>query len=98
MTRRRRARASRSSTASTLAVAAGEIVGVAGVAGSGQNELVEAIIGLRAATTGRSSSAGRDVDERDIGQQRREAGLAYVPEDRHRVGHRPGLPATATTC
>jgi len=68
-----------------LEVRAGEIVGVAGVAGNGQDELVEAIIGLRPVAGGRISLEGRDVttwSPRDMN----EAGVGYVPADRHRFG------------
>ena len=51
--RSRRRRQARWSTASSLTVRAGEIVGIAGVAGNGQNELVEALIGLRNPDGGR---------------------------------------------
>src|SRR4051794_16902534 len=68
-----------------LEVRAGEILGVAGVAGNGQDELVQAIIGLRKATGGRIERAGRDVT--DAGpREMNEAGVAYVPADRHRFG------------
>jgi ABC-type uncharacterized transport system ATPase subunit len=68
-----------------LEVRAGEILGVAGVAGNGQDELVQAIIGLRKATGGRIELAGRDVT--DAGpREMNEAGVAYVPADRHRFG------------
>lgn len=66
-------------------VRAGEILGVAGVAGNGQNELVEAVCGLRLPEAGRVILSGRDVTRADVAT-RRAAGLAYVPEDRHRVG------------
>ena len=66
-------------------VRAGEIVGVAGVAGNGQTELIEAIAGLREATAGEVSLNGVDVTAAPVGERRR-AGLAFVPEDRHRVG------------
>ncbi|MFB8387452.1 ABC transporter ATP-binding protein [Microbacterium sp. NPDC055910] len=61
---------------------AGEILAVAGVQGNGQTELVEAIMGLREATSGSirlddTSLTGMDV--RDIIA----AGVGYVPEDRH---------------
>ena len=36
-------------------VRAGEIVGIAGVAGNGQNELVEALVGLKAPSTAAGS-------------------------------------------
>ena len=65
-------------------VRAGEITGVAGVAGNGQTELIEAIAGLREAT-GEVTLNGVDVSGAGAGERRR-AGLAYVPEDRHRVG------------
>src|SRR5215213_7712842 len=42
-------------------VRAGEILGVAGVAGNGQEELVEALTGLRKPTSGTVALAGRDV-------------------------------------
>jgi ABC-type uncharacterized transport system ATPase subunit len=66
-------------------VRAGEILGVAGVAGNGQEELVEALTGLRKPTSGSVSLAGRDVTgsgPREL-QQR---GMSFVPGDRHRFG------------
>jgi simple sugar transport system ATP-binding protein len=44
-----------------LAVRSGEIFGIAGVAGNGQDELVEALIGLRRPSDGRVSLDGHDV-------------------------------------
>jgi ABC-type uncharacterized transport system ATPase subunit len=67
-----------------LTVSAGEIVGIAGVAGNGQSELVEAIVGLRRGS-GTQLINGIDVS-RDGVRQRRQAGMAYVPEDRKHVG------------
>jgi simple sugar transport system ATP-binding protein len=66
-------------------VAAGEIVGIAGVAGSGQTELVEAIVGLRRSAHGTIALNGVDLTRRSV-RQRRDAGIAYVPEDRHAIG------------
>ena len=43
----------------SLAVRAGEIVGIAGVSGNGQRELVEALIGQRAAQAGAVSISGQ---------------------------------------
>ena len=77
----------------SLRVHAGEIVGIAGVAGNGQSELVEAIVGLRGHRAGSIKVAGRDVSERPL-RQRRQAGLAYIPEDRAVTG--TALAATAT--
>ena len=66
-------------------VRAGEIFGIAGVAGNGQDELVEAIIGLRKPTAGTISLDGRDVTGQSP-RQLNEAQVAYVPADRHRFG------------
>lgn len=68
-----------------LDVHGGEIVGLAGVDGSGQSELLEAIVGLRTATAGTISIAGRDVT-RASSRTRLEQGLGYVPEDRTTEG------------
>ena len=66
-------------------VRSGEIVGVAGVAGNGQTELIEAIAGLREAAAGSVTLGGADITRAEVAERRR-AGLAFVPEDRHRVG------------
>ena len=75
-----------------LAVHGGEIVGIAGVAGNGQSELVEALVGLRTAASGRVRVNGHDVTQSDVAA-RRAAGLAYIPEDRAAVGTAPGASA-----
>lgn len=59
----------------------GEIVGIAGVAGNGQTELIEALTGLRPVSGGRITLSGREITHAPVAA-RREAGLAYVPEDR----------------
>ena len=69
----------------TLSVRGGEILGIAGVAGNGQNELVEAIIGLRPVTGGRVTLNGRDVTNVSP-RAMHELNVAYVPADRHRFG------------
>jgi simple sugar transport system ATP-binding protein len=66
-------------------VRAGEILGIAGVAGNGQDELVEAIIGLRRPHAGTVSLGGRNVTGRTP-REMNESGVAYVPADRHRFG------------
>ncbi|MDI6911755.1 ABC transporter ATP-binding protein [Nocardioides sp.] len=63
----------------------GEILGIAGVEGNGQAELVESIMGMRPGATGRIELDGTDLSDRSTGQ-RREAGVGYIPEDRHRHG------------
>ncbi|MDA0632988.1 ABC transporter ATP-binding protein [Nonomuraea sp. MCN248] len=62
----------------------GEIVGIAGVEGNGQSELIEAIMGMRQ-VGGELSLAGEDIAAWPT-RRRREAGIAYIPEDRHRQG------------
>lgn len=63
----------------------GEVLGVAGVEGNGQAELVETIMGMRKATTGTIELAGKNLSSWDT-RERREAGIGYIPEDRHRHG------------
>ncbi len=66
-----------------LVVRAGETLGIAGVAGNGQDELVEALTGLRKPTAGNVRMGAADVT--GWGPRRLyEAGLAHVPGDRHR--------------
>lgn len=76
-----------------LAVHAGEIVGIAGVAGNGQVELAEAIMGMRKASAGAITIAGTECAELTI-SARRDAGIAYIPEDRHGVGSAATAAAT----
>jgi ABC-type uncharacterized transport system ATPase subunit len=68
-----------------LEIHKGEVLGIAGVEGNGQAELVEAIMGMRPAATGSVSLAGRDLS-RTSTRERREFGIGYIPEDRHRHG------------
>ena len=69
----------------SLVIRRGEIVGLAGVEGNGQAELVEAIMGMRPAESGRIFVAGADISR--LGTRgRRELGISYIPEDRHRHG------------
>ena len=63
----------------------GEVVGIAGVEGNGQAELVELLIGLRTADAG-SVSLGEDDITHWPTLRRRESGIGYIPEDRHRQG------------
>jgi simple sugar transport system ATP-binding protein len=69
----------------SVEVRAGEILGIAGVSGNGQNELVEAITGLRAVDQGTITFAGRDITQASV-RERRMHGLAHVPEDRMTTG------------
>jgi simple sugar transport system ATP-binding protein len=69
----------------TFTVNAGEIVGVAGVQGSGQSELVEVISGLIHPAKGKIWLNGKDIT-RASPRQRREIGLAIIPEKRKEQG------------
>ena len=69
----------------SLEVRAGEVVGVAGVDGNGQAELVAAVSGLLPVKSGRILLKGRDISKETI-KKRNEAGIGFVPEDRHKYG------------
>ncbi len=69
----------------SFAVAPGEILGIAGVEGNGQTELIEALAGLRAVSSGAILLAGRDVTGATV-RARGDAGLSHIPEDRQARG------------
>jgi simple sugar transport system ATP-binding protein len=58
------------------------VLGIAGVEGNGQAELVEAVLGMRAAE-GTVVLGDEDMSEWGT-RRRREAGIGFIPEDRHR--------------
>ena len=66
-------------------VHAGEILGVAGVEGNGQRELAETLIGLRAPDSGEIVVGGESIAGWTV-QDVRNAGVAYIPEDRQEQG------------
>jgi simple sugar transport system ATP-binding protein len=68
-----------------LDVYAGEIVGVAGVQGNGQEELVEALLGLRIPESGSIRLNGDELVGRSP-QRVLSRGVGYVPEDRQHDG------------
>jgi simple sugar transport system ATP-binding protein len=71
-----------------LGIARGEVLGIAGVAGNGQVELAESLAGVRPVTGGTVEVDGVAL----AGEPTAEwlmAGVAYVPEDRHRDGILP---------
>ncbi len=68
-----------------LVVRAGEMVGIAGVDGNGQHDLIEAILGLARPVRGQICLAGANITDRST-RQRRERGIALIPQDRHREG------------
>lgn len=63
----------------------GEIFALAGVSGNGQNELADAIAGLKKASKGKIYLNGEDMTNLPI-RKRIEAGVAYIPEDRQNTG------------
>jgi simple sugar transport system ATP-binding protein len=69
----------------SLAVRAGEILGIAGVAGNGQDELVEALVGLRPVASGTINLDGKNITGSSP-RKVHEMNVAYVPADRHRFG------------
>jgi ABC-type uncharacterized transport system ATPase subunit len=68
-----------------LEIHGGEILGLAGVEGNGQSELIELIMGLLTPSSGTVEVLGLNATTsltRDI----RNAGVAYIPQDRQRDG------------
>jgi ABC-type uncharacterized transport system ATPase subunit len=69
----------------SFSVRGGEIVALAGVDGNGQNELVEAITGLRRPGSGEIRVAGREVGGAGV-RATSDAGVAHIAEDRQLRG------------
>ncbi|MFJ1756750.1 ABC transporter ATP-binding protein [Kitasatospora sp. NPDC088134] len=69
----------------SLRIRKGEILGIAGVEGNGQAELVEAVMGMLPLDAGTVVLDGADLTGA-LTRARREAGIGYIPEDRHRHG------------
>ncbi|MCO5999214.1 ABC transporter ATP-binding protein [Actinoallomurus rhizosphaericola] len=69
----------------SLTIHEGEILGIAGVEGNGQAELVEAIMGMLPVESGSVRLGGEDLAGRST-RRRREMGVGFIPEDRHRHG------------
>jgi general nucleoside transport system ATP-binding protein len=69
----------------SLRVRRGEIVGVAGVEGNGQTELLGALLGTIPLAAGKIVLAGDDITHLPV-RPRREKGVGFIPEDRHRDG------------
>jgi simple sugar transport system ATP-binding protein len=66
----------------SLSIGAGEIFGIAGVEGNGQNELVEAVTGIRKVENGTIRISGRSFKDRHA----RSLPTAHIPADRHKNG------------
>lgn len=80
----------------SLRVRAGEVVGIAGVEGNGQTELCDAITGVVHVEAGRVLLKGEDITSLSV-RQRRERGMAHVPEDRLAQGLVPSMRAWENT-
>ncbi|MFK0292293.1 sugar ABC transporter ATP-binding protein [Streptomyces sp. NPDC090442] len=72
-----------------LTVRAGEVVGLAGAAAGGTTAFAEVLAGLRTPDAGRLTVRGRPVRPGSV-PGALDAGIGYVPEDRHRQGLVPG--------
>ncbi|MER8044982.1 ABC transporter ATP-binding protein [Streptomyces sp. NPDC094032] len=69
----------------SLTIHKGEILGIAGVEGNGQTELIEALMGMNSPDAGVITLDGTDISKVSV-RKRREGGIGYIPEDRHRHG------------
>lgn len=69
----------------SLDVRQGEIVALLGIDGNGQNELVEAIAGLRKVHSGNILLNGKEIKKLSI-KKRNKLGINHIPSDRHRHG------------
>ncbi|MGW2413952.1 sugar ABC transporter ATP-binding protein [Streptomyces tubercidicus] len=72
-----------------LTVRAGEVVGLAGASAGGSTAIGETLVGLRTPDAGRIAVRGRPVRTGSV-PHALDAGIGYVPEDRHRQGLIPG--------
>ncbi|MCX4527680.1 MULTISPECIES: ABC transporter ATP-binding protein [unclassified Streptomyces] len=68
-----------------LTIHKGEVLGIAGVEGNGQTELIEALMGMSIPDGGVITLDGNDISTTPT-RKRREGGIGYIPEDRHRHG------------
>jgi general nucleoside transport system ATP-binding protein len=75
----------------------GEIFGIAGVAGNGQDELVEAVLGLRPTAGGTITLGGREITNASP-RRLHQLGVGFVPADRHRYGIVLSFPVTDNLC
>jgi simple sugar transport system ATP-binding protein len=69
----------------TFTIRAGEILGLAGVDANGQSELIDAIAGLRHASSGRIVIDGKEITQASA-REVLDSGIGHIPEDRHRRG------------
>lgn len=77
----------------SFTVESGEILGIAGISGNGQGELLAALSGEAQGSPGSIRLEGCPVGNLDAGQ-RRDLGLAFVPEERLGRGAVPSMSLT----
>lgn len=75
----------------SLNIHGGEILGLAGIDGNGQDELVEAITGLRHVNSGKVIINSQNMTNKKV-RQITEAGVAHIPADRQKYGLILNLP------
>lgn len=69
----------------SLTIRGGEILGLAGIDGNGQDELVEALTGLRHVESGQFLINGQDLTNHKV-REITQAGVAHIPADRQKYG------------
>ncbi len=69
----------------SLSLREGEVLGIAGVSGNGQQELVDALLGLLPITSGTYTLGGKSLVGRSTGEIRRK-GVACILQDRQSQG------------
>lgn len=75
----------------SLNIHGGEILGLAGIDGNGQDELVEAITGLRHVNSGKVIINNQNMTNKKV-RQITKAGVAHIPADRQKYGLILNLP------
>lgn len=75
----------------SLKIHGGEILGLAGIDGNGQDELVEAITGLRHVNSGKVIINSQNMTNKKV-RQITEAGVAHIPANRQKYGLILNLP------
>lgn len=73
----------------SFAVHRGEILGIAGVEGNGQRELIDCVAGLSNPQSGEILIKGDAVSYNNPTLDRRQRGVAHIPEDRLTYGSMP---------
>lgn len=72
----------------SMTIKAGEVVGIAGVSGNGQSELMSALSGLIAPTSGQINIGDKQIDaqQQSCADEVRQLGVGHIPEDRLVMG------------